>query len=304
MGFEPMTFSLEGNWQGTAENWNNFREHLKKQKYNRTWESTLFNYAQQYSDCLFKNDFSKIQSLPDGQRSNAVKALAALAKFTGRYSDFKQLREDYAIKWGGRSKTDVFIDRLTSTENPEEIWNWIRQVKEERPELTQLLDLMAVSGLRFVEGVNSCNLIVDLTKSEKLILDRDGRNYRSGYFNKELSSLEHFWFRDLFLRETKKAFVSFVPQILLDQIGKSEKLNTDQVQQLVRRRGLKLRFSDIREAHGTFMVKFLKTPEIDFLHGRVTSTVFMANYFNPSLIGDLEARAFKGIAEIQEKIKI
>jgi len=304
-GFEPGSSAWEASsWQGTAEDWNLFREHLKKQKYNRTWESTLFNYAQQYGDCLFKHDFSRIQALPKSQSSNVVKSLAALAKFTGRYREFQQLREDYAVGWGGRSKTDVFIDRMTSTENSEEIWSWIRQVKEARPELADLMDLMTVSGLRFVEGVSSFNLIAELTRTGKLILDRDGNNYRGGYYNRELSSLEHFWFRDLFLRKTKKAFVSFVPQTLLDQIGKAEKLNTDQVQHLVRRQDLKSRFSDIREAHATFMTKYLKTPEIDFLHGRVTSSVFMANYFNPSLIGDLKARAFQGIAEIQEKVKV
>jgi hypothetical protein len=29
----------------------------------------------------------------------------------------------------------------------------------------------------------------------------------------------------------------------------------------------------------------------------------MRNYFNPALIGDLEARAIKGIQEIQEKVR-
>jgi hypothetical protein len=69
------------------------------------------------------------------------------------------------------------------------------------------------------------------------------------------------------------------------------------------KRVLPLRFSDVREAHGTFLTKFLKPSEIDFLHGRVTGSVFMANYFNPSLVSDLKARVFQGISEIQEKTK-
>ena len=55
------------------------------------------------------------------------------------------------------------------------------------------------------------------------------------------------------------------------------------------------------EAHATFMTKFLKKEEIDFLHGRVTSGVFMQHYFNPALIADLKTRAFQGITEILEK---
>jgi hypothetical protein len=242
--------------------------------------------------------------LPRSQSSNVIKALAALAKFVGRYSEFKQLREDYAIKWGGRSKDDVFIDRITSTKEPNEIWDWVVSVKKELPRLAGLLDLMSISGLRFIEGIHSFNLIGELSRSGKLTLDREGRNYHSGYFNRDLSALEHFWFRDLFLRKTKKAFVSFVPQNLIADIGSMEALDAGGVQQLVRRHGLPLRFSDIREAHGTFITKFLKESEINFLHGRVTAGVFMANYFNPSLIGDLKARVFQGIAEIQEKVSV
>jgi hypothetical protein len=48
----------------------------------------------------------------------------------------------------------------------------------------------------------------------------------------------------------------------------------------------------------------LKDNEIDFLHGRVTSSVFMKNYFNPSLIVDLRTRAHRIVNEIQEKISL
>lgn len=75
------------------------------------------------------------------------------------------------------------------------------------------------------------------------------------------------------------------------------------VQNLVRKKKLKVRFADVRETHATFMTKCLKDNEIDFLHGRVTSNVFMRNYFNPSLVSDLKERTLQAIAEIQEKIR-
>jgi hypothetical protein len=43
----------------------------------------------------------------------------------------------------------------------------------------------------------------------------------------------------------------------------------------------------------------LKESEIDFLHGRVSTSVFMRNYFNPALIGDLKERVFKAVAELK-----
>lgn len=78
--------------------------------------------------------------------------------------------------------------------------------------------------------------------------------------------------------------------------------STDAIQARVKKAGLKLRFSDIREAHASFMTKYLKQPEIDFIHGRVTTNIFMANYFNPALICDLKERVFNVVKEIQNKI--
>jgi hypothetical protein len=47
------------------------------------------------------------------------------------------------------------------------------------------------------------------------------------------------------------------------------------------------------------MTRFLSQSEIAFLQGRVSGSVFMRNYFNPALIGDLKERVFKGIADIE-----
>jgi len=107
----------------------------------------------------------------------------------------------------------------------------------------------------------------------------------------------------LFIRKSKKVFVSFVPKELVTRISPNEKLTSkDAVIKKVKSQGLKSRFGDIREAHASFMTKYLRQPEIDFLHERVTANIFMRNYFNPALISDLKQRTFKAIAEIQSKI--
>lgn len=289
-GFEPSTPNL-GDFGGSGY-WRKFAEFIATKNYRGGYDRTLFNYAQKYSDCLFKRDLSALQGLAPSMRPNVLKALAALAKFSGKYEDWKGLIKSYGVSWAGRNSDDVFIDRLTGVKDSGEVWEWVKAVKAEREELTGLLDLMSVSGLRFVEGVASHNLILDLDLAKRL------HDYYRG------EALEHFRFKELFIRETKKAFVSFVPEILIADILKDEPLGTlDSIKKQIQKSKLPLRFGDIREAHATFMTKYLKPSEIDFLHGRVTSSVFMANYFNPSLIADLRERAFKGIAEIQEKIK-
>ena len=92
---------------------------------------------------------------------------------------------------------------------------------------------------------------------------------------------------------------------LVQRISAKKKLTSPvAVQDRVRKKGLKVKYSDIRETHGTLLTKYLKDNEIDFLHGRATSSVFMRNYFNPSLISDLKTRVLKATSEIQERITL
>ena len=184
---------------------------------------------------------------------------------------------------------------MTKVENPDEVFEWTRQVKNARPDLSEFVELMAVTGLRLVEAVESYNLIIKLSKEGRL----------NEYYNSDNGILEHFKFKQIFFRRSKKAFISFIPTELVQRTSQKKPLTSPvAVQNLVRKKSLKMRFADIRETHATCMTKYLKDNEIDFLHGRVTSNVFMRNYFNPSLISDLKERTLQAIGEIQEKIKL
>jgi intergrase/recombinase len=65
----------------------------------------------------------------------------------------------------------------------------------------------------------------------------------------------------------------------------------------------KLKFADIRELHNTMLNKHLTQPEIDFLAGRVSTNVFMTNYFNINLINDLKDRYFQALNKIQDELE-
>ena len=123
----------------------------------------------------------------------------------------------------------------------------------------------------------------------------------SDYYNRSKQTLEHYKFKKTFLRKTKKAFISFVPEAMIEKLAKNPKVSEGMIHKRIERSNLKLRFGDVREAHATFLTKHLKRVEIDFLHGRVSTNVFMRNYFNPALIADLKQRALKAIAEIHSK---
>ena len=93
--------------------------------------------------------------------------------------------------------------------------------------------------------------------------------------------------------------MGFVPRELIGSIQSSGlNITQDVVRMRIQRLGLPLRFSDIRELFASFSVKNLKQPEIDFLQGRVSSSVFMQNYFNPMWIADLKKRAIENVHDL------
>jgi intergrase/recombinase len=242
---------------------------------------------------LLENNLSELKSLSDDKKAHVLKGLSALAKFLGIYEDFKAAVKNYGITWAGRSKDDIVIERMTKIQDPGEVYAWIREVKRARPEIADLMDLMAITGMRLVEAIDSYNLIVKLSRAGKL----------GEYYNAEKGILEHFKYKETFIRNTKKTFISFVPKDLVERIEGSKPIpSANSILKMLQRSGIRCRFGDIREAHATFLTKYLQQPEIDFLHGRVSTNVFMRNYFNPALIADLKTRAFQGIQEIEEKI--
>jgi intergrase/recombinase len=152
------------------------------------------------------------------------------------------------------------------------------------------IDFVIKSGLRFVEAINSYNLIIDLAREDKL----------KKYYNEEKEVLEHYRFKPIFIRGNKKVFLTFIPRAIVEAITKQEKVTQFMIDDAFEDVGLKMRFSDIREYYATIMTQYLTQPEIDFLQGRVSGSVFMRNYFNPALITDLKARVFNGIAELSK----
>jgi intergrase/recombinase len=246
-------------------------------------------YSKKYSHFLLKRDFSELNTFSNCKRNHVLKALSALAKFLGMYEEFKGLMKSYGLKWSSVKAEDLIISRLTNANGNSTIFKWISEVKSELPKLEVFLDFVLVSGLRYNESIRAYNLIIELAKEGKL----------SEYYNEENGVLEHFRFKQHFIRRTKKAFISFIPKQLIERISKSERLDWCQIQNWIKRKDLRLKFSDVREFWATYMTKHLRQPEIDFLQGRVSASVFMRNYFNPALIIDLKERVFKGIADLK-----
>jgi intergrase/recombinase len=273
-------------------NWEDFEVWVSKD-HRPAVARDIVSYAKRFSHCLLKRDLSEVRDLRETLRPNVVKALSSLAKYLGIHEQFKKLVKDYGLTWKGKATDDLVIERLVRTKDPDEVFAWVKEVKRVRPDISEFMDFISVSGLRLNEAVQSYNLIVRLSREGKL----------NQYYNEQTETLEHFRFKEMFIRKSKKAFISFIPKQLIDKVKISEPLTSKHsVQQFVKKQGLKIRFADIREAHNTLLTKYLNQSEIDFIAGRVSSNIFMSNYYNPKMVSDLKDRIFKAIAEIEAKI--
>ncbi len=270
-------------------NWELFEKWLAKDKTQDVVKDIL-RYAKKYHYCLNKGDLTPIAMLSVAKRRLVMASLSNLAKFLGIYDYWKALVHKYGIKWITMETRDKrIIDRITRVVDPDDIYHWIKEVKENVPKYAELLDLIAITGMRLKEAIASYNLIIKLYREGKL----------NSYYNEANQCLEHYKFKELFLRKGKKVFISFVPKELVYKITQKKPIET---RFLLKHKVKKERFSDIREAHATLLTRHLTQPEIDFLHGRIGINVFMQNYFNPKVISDLQERIFKAITEIRSKI--
>jgi len=283
---------FNGSFGKRGLDWEAFGEWLRR-NFSHNYAKDLLNYSRRFSHVLFSGEASELLRLSDSVRKMVLASLSNLAKFLGMYEDWKRIVKAYGLKWSSGKAEDYLISRMAHTENNGSVLEWVRRVKAEIPQLSVFMDFMLLSGLRLREAVNSWNLIIDLAREGRL----------GEYYNEENGALEHYRFKGLFMRRSKKVFVSFLPKWLIERVSKQEKLTLCQISNWVRRdKRLKSRFPELREYFATVMTKWLNPAEIDFLQGRISGSVFMRNYFNPALITDLKERVFKGLAEIQSKL--
>jgi hypothetical protein len=127
-------------------------------------------------------------------------------KFLGCYDIWKSIRERYQLKWSDDISIDFFEEIYTSKNQCKKMIEWVtaaaRVLAKER---ANILFFNTLTGLRPSEAIKSIRLIhTDL----------------DNYLNRERMVLQHFRYRDTFIRPTKNAFISVLtPQLL--EIAKS-----------------------------------------------------------------------------------
>jgi len=135
-----------------------------------------------------------------------MKALANLAKYTGVYEEWNKLRRQHQLKWSSTNTLYVFERIRNNGTSYNKMIEYIKQILAVLPSShANVIIFRTLTGLRPVEACKGVQLIhTDL----------------SNYLNSDLFILEHFKWKDYFVRRTKKSFISVMTDPLL-QIAKT-----------------------------------------------------------------------------------
>ncbi|MDQ3968719.1 MAG: hypothetical protein M3275_10040, partial [Thermoproteota archaeon] len=282
--------------------WLAFKDYLSKH-YNHNTTKVRLCYAKRYYHVLLNEDASSLLVDIESQqkRLNAMKSLTLLARFLGCYdTSWQQLRKRHNLKWttGEESLAAMqrfFDDKLTL----DSMLQWVRQAIKVLPVVMALIIRHAVlTGLRPSEAVESVRLL-NTTNSEI------GKMAKVQYYNPERQTLEHFRFPEIFLRRTKKAYISFVSsdnyyQLIAQTGPRTPTLNA--IRLTCRYRSINMNMHLCRRVFASWLRKDGIQPEVvDMLQGRVSQSVLTRHYLTPD--SSLRQRVLGAISKLQKEIE-
>jgi intergrase/recombinase len=105
---------------------------------------------------------------------------------------------------------------------------------------------------------------------------------RDNYLRKDLMILEHFKYPDIFLRRTKKAYLSIVTDSMLELAKKCSNCGYNALRLAVKRKKLDMNMAYCRKIFATHLrSNGIEQEIIDLLQGRTPKSVFARYYYRP-----------------------
>ena len=258
-----------------------YKNHLLSKFTSRSYAKQIFSNSIRYFDCL--ENPQRISEIPASTRGNVLKAMANLSKFLGVYTEYQKKLKNSGVKW--LSTDDAFNSFLRITNNNHSsLGEWCEAVQNIlRDNEKLLLKYTLVTGIRKNEAIKSFNLIIDLAKVGEL----------DSYYNSDLGILEHYKQKDanghfMFLKATKKLYISIVPKTLVYEIAQSNKVSYPAIRKRINRAKHNIRIKQLRSYFATFLrQQGILAEYIDLLQGRIPKSVFARHYLKVEDVKEL-----------------
>ncbi len=149
---------------------------------------------------------------------------------------------------------------------------WLKNTCKQIPKhYGKILIYCSLTGLRPTEVFSSISLIKsDLKK----------------YLDKDKMILEHIRYPEIFIRKTKKAYISIVNESII-QIAKDTKETSryNSLRCYFKRRKIPFNFNYCRKIFATYLrTNGVEQEIIDLLQGRLPKSIFLRYYYRPDLV--------------------
>jgi hypothetical protein len=265
VGFEP-TCPFGHGISNAAEDLEGFSNYLLSMKKHNSKQ--IVSYTARYRHILESGKAEELLTLSDSKRRHAMEALACYSKYTGSYQIWKDIRERYQLKWTTDDSLDILKSLLGGKSNYSMMVAWLKETCSKLPKsYSSVLLYDSMTGLRPDEACKSISLIhSDLEK----------------YLNRENMMLEHFRYPQVFIRHTKKAYVSLVTESVLKVANECEVKSYKALRSIVKRQGLEMHMAYCRKIFATHLrTNGVEQELIDLLQGRTPKTVFAKYYYRP-----------------------
>jgi intergrase/recombinase len=225
-------------------------------------------------------------------------ALANLAKFHGCYDKWLDIRRRYSLKWSKGDSLQAF-ERFF---NPELTFDVMLQrvrgmIRMLPARMAAVVRFACLTGLRPAEACESVRLL-NITNVKINIGD-----IQAQYYNPERQALEHFRFPAVFLRHTKNAYISFVTREQLSGIGvlSCETPSWDNIRLACLKVGIAMDMRYCRRIFASYLSQCgIQSEVVDFLQGRVSSSVFSRHYLTPG--AGLKDKVLLAVSELAGKL--
>jgi intergrase/recombinase len=168
----------------------------------------------------------------------------------------------------------------------------VREMIDKTPTpMGQIIKFACLTGLRPSEAIESVNLLITASGPKQ-------------YYNEERQALEHFRFPEIFFRQTKKAYISFMAPDMIEGVRYIEQLPTyNAIRLACRKRGINMDMRYCRKIFASHLRQSgIESEIVDLLQGRVPRTVFARHYFTPSL--DYRQKVLQGLDKLRKDIEL
>jgi integrase-like protein len=230
--------------------------------------SDRMSYAMKFYHILKDGNASELLSLNNEKRIHVMKSLASLSKYLGCYDKWKLIRERYQLRWSNGDAFNYFNGIIDDRSNYSSMISWIKNAYSALPkEYGNILIYCTLTGLRPTEATQSIQLV---------------HNDIDNYMNKHSMTLEHFRYPQIFIRRTKKAYMSIVTDTILDVARNSGNYSYNAMKMVMMRKNIDMKMSYCRKIFATYLrMNRIETETIDLLQGRIPKSVFVRHYFKP-----------------------